>query len=110
VSYNGQTIINGTRRKDNVLIAKGGTLEMVLSKSTGGSLTMPDLECKMYDEAVFQLQALQLAVADAVLESDVPDEHEAFVWKQEPLADSRVYTGDTVTLFLASNPPADCNQ
>ncbi len=109
VSYNGETIINSNRRKDNVQIPKGATLEMILSKSTGGSLTMPDLECKSYDEAVFQLQALQLAVADAVLPTNMQSASDGFVWKQEPLAESRVYTGDTITLFLSAEPPAGCN-
>jgi len=110
VSYKGTTIINGSSRKDNIQIDKGGTLEMILSKSTGGSLTMPDLRCNMYDEAVFQLQALQLVVAESVLEADVTNESEAYIWKQQPRSDARVYTGDTITLYLASSPPADCDQ
>ena len=108
VSYAGETIINANRRKDNVQIPKGATLDMVLSKSTGGSLSMPDLACKLYDEAVFQCQALQLVVADPEMEDSVDRAGDGYVWKQEPAASSRIYTGDTVILFLASEPPSNC--
>lgn len=109
VIYKGETIIDADRRKDNVLIDKGGTLEVIISKITGGSLTMPNLACNLYDEAVFQLQALQLFVGDEVAEADVVDRGAAYVWKQYPDANSRVYTGDTVTLYITGSPPADCN-
>ena len=109
VRYRGETIISGSRRKDEVMVDKGGTLEMIVSKSTGGSLTMPDLKCKQYDEAVFQLQALQLHVAEAEASADVSEPSEGFVWRQNPIAEARVYTGDTVTLYLSGQPPAGCD-
>ncbi len=109
VIYNGQTLIDGNQRKDHVMIDKGGTLEMILSKSTGGSVTMPDVSCKMYDEARFLLQSLQLHVGEEVSSSDVRNPGTAYVWRQDPDPKSRVYTGDTVTLYLTADRPSDCN-
>ena len=109
VSYNGETIINSERRKDNIMIDKGGTLDMILSKSTGGSLDMPNLTCRSYDEIVFQLQTLDLVVGEAVEDPTVRDRGNAYVWRQEPEASSRIYTGDTVKVYLTQDLPIDCS-
>ncbi len=108
VLYNGQTVVNSKVRKDDAMIEKGGTLEMILSKSSGGSLTMPDLTCKMYTEVAFQLQTLNLVMGEHHQDDTVDDRDVAYVWKQEPYAGSRIYTGDTVQVFLTQVKPTDC--
>ncbi len=108
VVYDGETIVNADRRKDNTLIDKGGTLEMIVSKPTGASLSMPDLACKTIDEAVFLVRSLQLVVGEKNADETVLDEGSAFVWRQYPDPSSRVYTGDTVTLYLTREEPLDC--
>lgn len=108
VIYDGETVVDGDSRKDNVMIEKGGTLEMILSKSSGGSLTMPDLTCKTYQEAAFQLQTLNLNLGEVAQDDTVSDLETAYVWKQQPSAESRVYTGDTVQIFVTQIRPSDC--
>ncbi|NND05783.1 MAG: PASTA domain-containing protein [Saprospiraceae bacterium] len=108
VIYRGRTIVDEKQRKEDVMIEKGGTLEMILSKSSGGSLTMPDLTCKMYTEVAFHLQTLNLMMGENHQDDTVEDQNEAYVWKQVPSAGARVYTGDTVQVFLTQVRPADC--
>lgn len=88
----------------------GGTLEMILSKATGGSLNMPDLVCKSYDEAVFQLQTLDLVIGEQISDATVDDPGSAFIYNQQPAADSRVYTGDTIKIYLTQIRPDDCDE
>lgn len=110
VIYNGQTVISSDIKKDDVLIDKGGTLEVILSKATGGSLNMPDLVCKSYDEAVFQLQTLNLVIGEQISDGTVDDPGSAFIYNQQPAADSRVYTGDTIQIYLTQIRPDDCDE
>lgn len=110
VSYKGETIINSDRRRDNIMIDKGGTLDVILSKSTGGSLDMPSLTCRSYDEVVFQLQTLDLVIGEAVEDPTVTNQGSAYVWRQEPEAASRIYTGDTVKVYLTQDRPLDCTE
>jgi len=110
VIYQGETLISSDTRKDDVLIEKGGTLDVILSKATGGSLNMPDLSCRPYDEASFQLQTLSLVIGEEVDDGTVNDVSSSYIWKQDPAADSRVYTGDTVRIFLTQKRPDDCNE
>ncbi len=109
VIYKGETIISTDIKKDDVLIDKGGTLEMILSKYTGGSLNMPDLTCKSYDEVVFQMQTLNLAIGEQVSDGTVHNTDAAFIYDQDPLPDSRVYTGDTIKIYLTQNKPDHCD-
>lgn len=69
---------------------------------------MPNLSCKPYDEALFQIQTLNLVVAEPVEDVSVNDVGSAYVWKQTPEANTRIYTGDTVTVFLTGDLPSDC--
>jgi D-alanine-D-alanine ligase len=108
VIYRGETVISSDVKKDDVLIEKGGTLEMILSKDSGGSLTMPDLRCMGYDEATFLSQTLNLIVQEHVDDGKTTDE--TFVWKQDPAANSRVYTGDTIQVYLSQQRPNDCDE
>jgi beta-lactam-binding protein with PASTA domain len=109
VIYQGQTVISSDIKKDDVQVEKGGTLEMILSKDTGGSLNMPDLTCKGYDEAMFLAQTLSLSVEEH-LEGVIKTLDESFVWRQEPAANSRVYTGDTIKVYLSQQRPDDCDE
>jgi beta-lactam-binding protein with PASTA domain len=109
VIYRGETIISTDIKKDDVLIDKGGTLEMILSKDTGGSLNMPDLTCKSYDEVVFQMQTLNLAIGEQLSDGTVHDTDAAYIYDQDPAPDSRVYTGDTIKIYLTQNKPDNCD-
>lgn len=109
VRYNGETIVDRQSRKDQVMVDKGGTLEVVVSKNTGGALSLPDLTCKTYDEARFQLQTLNLKVGDLDVNPDVRDRNSAYVYRQYPSATGTVNMGDSITLYLQTELPENCD-
>lgn len=108
VVYEDDTIISSRERKDHVLIEKGGTLKMTLSKKTGGTFDMPDLRCQSYLETVFLLQTLNLVLGREISDSETLEKDEAFVWNQNPSPDSRVTMGDTVIVYISDKKPSDC--
>ncbi|MCB0664609.1 MAG: PASTA domain-containing protein [Saprospiraceae bacterium] len=110
VIYKGETVVSSDVRMDDVLIEKGGMLEMILSKESGGSLDMPNLICKSYDEVLFQLQTLNLVVGEEEQDGTVNNIDAAYIYDQEPSPESRVYTGDTIKIYLTQNRPDDCDE
>ncbi|MCB0685352.1 MAG: PASTA domain-containing protein [Saprospiraceae bacterium] len=110
VIYKGQTVVSSDVRKDDVQIEKGGTLEMILSKESGGSLSMPDLTCKSFDEASFLLQTLDLIIGEQISDGTVSNVDEAFIYNQDPTPESRVYTGDTIKIYLTQKRPDNCDE
>ncbi|MDA9774358.1 PASTA domain-containing protein, partial [Saprospiraceae bacterium] len=46
VYYKGDLIVDSEGRAENVRIDKGGTLDFVLSKTSGLAISIPDLQCK----------------------------------------------------------------
>lgn len=110
VIYKGETVVSSDVRKDDVLIEKGATLEMILSKESGGSLSMPNLICRSYDEAVFQIQTLNLVIGDQEEDGTITNLDAAFIYNQDPAPESRIYTGDTITIYLTQNRPDDCDE
>ncbi|MDH3650751.1 MAG: PASTA domain-containing protein [Saprospiraceae bacterium] len=108
VRYQGETIVDAKRRLDNVKIEKGGRLEMIVSKSTGGLITVPDLACKSYQEASFQLQTLNLLVSETILDDGVRDAEDGYVREQFPEGGSAIAMGESVTLYLSAQPAAGC--
>lgn len=108
VLYNNEEIINSEFRKDNIEIEKGGTLQFILSKNIGGSITMPDLVCKTYDEAAFYVENLNLHIGEITKDGLLEDEQGAFIYDQIPQAGDNILTGDTIQLYLSSTKPFNC--
>lgn len=109
VLYKGKTVVSSNTRKEDAMIEKGGTLEVVLSKSSGGAIDMPDLHCASLEEAKFLLQTFNLKIAESVDDGTVDNVDGAYIWKQEPGAGSRIYTGESVKIYLTQRKPSDCN-
>lgn len=108
VLYNGDTIVSATERKTDVMIEKGAVLEFVLSKSTGAQLSIPNMVCKTYSEALFLARSLNLNIRDDLQEGE--NKYEAFVHAQTPSfsPDSKIVMGDTILLTLKSSKPDFC--
>jgi eukaryotic-like serine/threonine-protein kinase len=109
VIYEGDTIISGSDRKLEVMIEKGGTLEFILSKSTGGSIDLPNMVCKTHMEAMFIAKALkvELQVGDS---DDLDDISNAYIYRQEPpfSPGSKMVMGDTIYVYLRQSKPDFC--
>lgn len=109
VIYEGDTIVSSEIRKLDVMIEKGGQLDMVVSKSTGGRLELPNMVCKTYSEAVFLARTLNINL-DAELDPDVMDRYDAFIYRQTPTfsPESMILMGDTIKVFLGEDRPLHC--
>lgn len=108
VLYNGDTIVSAKERKTDVMIEKGAVLEFVLSKSTGAQLSIPNMVCKSYSEALFLARSLNLNIKDDL--EDGANKFESFVHAQTPnfSPDSKIVMGDTILLTLKSTKPDFC--
>lgn len=107
VLYNGNTIVSATSRDESAMIDVGGTLEMILSKTTGRSMNMPDLICMSYDEARFVIANHKLE-AKFVGASEGFDIESGYVSIQNPGIDDTVLSGDTVSIIISQEKPAIC--
>lgn len=108
VIYNGDTIVSATERKTDVMIEKGAALEFVLSKSTGAQLSIPNMVCKSYSEALFLARSLNLNIKDDL--QDGVSKFESYVHEQSPSfsPDSKIVMGDTIVLILKASKPDFC--
>ncbi len=108
VLYNGETIVTANKKSEDVMIEKGGVLEMILSKNTGARVEMPDLVCRAYDEALFLLSGNELNYK--IESSELPSEQygDGFITDQIPSPQNTVYSGDTVTLYISKEKPVSC--
>jgi len=111
VKYKGKTIVDRAGREDDFEIPKGGTLDFVLSKKSGGSFPIPDLVCQTYEQAKFILDNSLLTLGERSTDgSEITDLSSAYVYKQEPpyVPDETIAQGEVVNLYLTADLPASC--
>ena len=110
VIYDGDTIITRKNRVRNLEIPRGGTLQFVLSKRSGGMVQIPDLVCQTYDAAKFLLNGYKLSAGDANADATVENFSEAFVYKQEPAftPGKKIAMGSSFILYLTQDLPVEC--
>jgi eukaryotic-like serine/threonine-protein kinase len=108
VLYQGDTLISSKGRKTGVEVPKGGVLQFVLSKDSGGKLNLPNLVCLSETEALFILSYLNLSAERQDLEETINGNQ--FVVRQEPAYDPNalVLMGDTIKIWLSEQKPLDC--
>lgn len=112
VKYKGKTIVDREGRQDDFEIPKGGTLDFILSKKSGGSFAIPNLVCQTYEEAKFILDNSLLTLGERSTDgSDIVDLSAAYVYKQEPAytTDGQIAQGEIVNLYLTAQQPENCN-
>lgn len=111
VIYGSDTIITKNKRVRNLEIPRGGTLNFVLSKQSGGQIEIPDLVCQSYEAAKFLLTGYKLKVGPANADATVDNFSQAYVYKQEPAYSpgKKVAMGTSFTLYLTQDEPAGCN-
>ena len=109
VMYGGDTIVNRRGRRNNVMIDKGGKLQFVVSKNTGGELSIPDLVCLTYAEARFLIFNSGLRLGEVVGDIDAGVVDSAFVIGQVPDPnEGSMQMGDTIRLSLSLDKPLGC--
>ncbi len=110
VWYNGEIIISGSERKDQMEIPKGSTLECVVSRRDGGDVTVPDLRCLDLDEASFLLQSSKLEIGDITKRGTTEPDAVLYVISQSPAYDgiTNIKMGEKINVTVAAVKPSDC--
>lgn len=110
VVFNGDTIIDATRKADDFLIPKGALLHFIVSKDRSDQVRIPDLECITLAEADFIVRANQLMFGQIHLDPNVTHRQSAWVYRQEPnfVPGSWMDKGDTLSVWLTQVKPARC--
>ena len=111
VYYHNQLLINGSERKTNVTIAKGDTLEFVISTKVGGEVPIPNLICQTLAEAKFLLSSSKLELGTIVEEGDITDPETAYIVKQIPEAQDgqTIELGSSFKITIVQQKPENCN-
>jgi beta-lactam-binding protein with PASTA domain len=108
--YRGRRIVSADGELKNTEIEKGGTIEFILSKKSGGSVSIPDLYCKSVEEAMFMLESANLRIGRVQKDGDITSEMEGFVIGQYPPyhPDSTIVFDTPVDLIISDIKPAGC--
>ncbi len=110
VRYKGKTIVDNQGRKDDFEIPKGGTLQFVLSKKSGGYFPIPNLVCLSYEEAKFLLDNNLLTLGERSTDGSVTDLAQSYVSSQTPsyIEGGDIKQGDTIHVVLTGVIPPQC--
>jgi beta-lactam-binding protein with PASTA domain len=110
VWYKGEILFDKNISRKDVNIEKGGTLEVVLSKKTGGSLAVPDLACQTLAQVRWYLEELQLKLGDIKYGDDVENVEEAYIKMQIPAYDpiNKIQMGESIDVVLTGKKPDGC--
>jgi len=110
VLYGGDTLVSARRRPVTGSVAKGATLQLIVSKDVSESVLLPDLVCKSYSQAEFVVNANRLQFGQISLDDGVTDKYRSWVYRQDPpyLQGARLDKGDTIAIWLAPVRPARC--
>lgn len=105
--YKGQKITDADLR-NAIKVPKGSVLEFVVTERTTNNVPIPNLICKNYKAASFQITGHQLNVGK--IYGNVSDRDRAYVWKQEPAYESGRYIrmGTQINIYLTDSRPASC--
>lgn len=104
----GQKVTNTDLRRGKVEVQEGATVAAVVSTRTSNLVEIPNLLCKTFDEASFHVNGLNLSVGRVY--GSVPNQSNAFVWKQEPAYGSGklVRKGSKINLYITATRPDAC--
>lgn len=110
VLYLGDTLVSARHRAVEGSVAKGATLQLIVSKDVSEMVPMPDLVCQSFGQAEFLLNASRLVLGQLNLEEGVTNRARSWVSRQEPpyLPGTLMNKGDTLSLWLVPVRPARC--
>ncbi|MFT6358263.1 MAG: beta-lactam-binding protein with PASTA domain [Saprospiraceae bacterium] len=110
IKYKGE-IFEDRDIKRGVKVAKGSTVEFVVTKRQSSVVQIPKLVCQPFDEAKFLATNSSLKIGEVIEDNTVTSRANAYVWKQEPTYASQkmIDKGAAVKVYLTENLPASCN-
>ncbi len=107
--YNDQKI---TQRdiQNGYKVAKGSTVEFVVTQRNTGMVEIPSLVCEKFDAARFLVNSNNLAIGQVFTSLGQEAWNDAYVYKQEPAAVSgrQIKMGTQINIYLSPNRPANC--
>jgi beta-lactam-binding protein with PASTA domain len=109
--YKGKQIVSRDGKLPGVEIEKGGTIEFVLSKKSGGSIELPNLRCMTLEQAIFLLESTNLQLGAIRKDGRITDADNGYVVDQIPSFSpgAEIMIGSTVELMIAEEKPIDCD-
>lgn len=110
VWYDGQILFDKNTTRNDVEIEKGGTIEVVLSKDTGGQIAIPDLSCQTLAQVRFVLEESKLRLGKVNYGPDVENVENAYIKNQWPPYDpiGKIKMGEPVDVSLSGKKPDGC--
>jgi beta-lactam-binding protein with PASTA domain len=107
VYFNGKEVSDEELRQ-GFKIPKGSTVDFIVSERKSNLVSIPDLRCKTYNQAVFVLNSMGLDIGQIL--GDVADYNYAYVYKQDPSPTEALTAslGTRVNLYLSDTLPDDC--
>lgn len=111
VYYKDELIVDKSMQNEGIMIPKGETLEFVVSSESGGTVEIPNLICKNFLEAQFELDAAGLKLGQVEVDSEITDRDSSYVVKQFPLSKqgATIRMGEAIDLIISKNKPSDCD-
>lgn len=109
VRYKGKIIINAEGRAHDIEIEKGDYLDVVVSDKQSRKISIPNLECKTFEEAQFFLENNGLVLGEVT--GDVSDEEKsgAYIIRQSPApGDEEVDLGSPINVVISVDKPSRC--
>jgi len=109
--YKGQQIVSKERKVPDIEIEKGGTIEFVLSKKSGGTIELPNLRCMTLEQAIFMLESTNLQLGAIRENGVITNASTGYVVNQNPSygPGASITIGSTVELMISDEKPIDCD-
>ena len=110
VYYDGREV-SEIELRNGFRVPRGSALAFVVSSSSGGRASLPNLKCQTFDAAAFLLESSRLSVGTVTEDATVTDRATAYVWRQDPAPSPGQTVGfdSEVALYLTQDIPADCD-
>lgn len=108
IRYNGEDITDNV--KAGFKVPMGSMVEFVVSDRRGGTVDIPNLACKTFEEADFLITSNKLKVGSITLDKTVTDQASAYVKRQVPAyaPSQSVGVGAPIDLVLTQQLPGNC--
>ena len=108
IRFQGEDITD--KVKEGYKVPMGSVVEFVVSDRQGGTVELPNLVCKNFEEASFLITSNKLSIGSITLDQTVTDQSIAYVKRQEPSYAPSVSleVGRPINLVLTQERPANC--